>query len=568
VLGIAAAVAASGVVAATVLRSGGEPQVAGPSTTAKRAVVVIPRFTNTTGDPRLDDALDPEVADVIYRSTRFDPMAGLDLIHAVKSTGVEPDGLAAKMPGRKVIVVHGSVARDGDGFAVTLDGQTRRTAKVDGLLGATGDLARDLRRRLGDDAISEDLPVASSVEAVHEYAQANLLAMAGDLKGAAVGLDRALALDPHFVGARISLGLVLYNLSEQKRATAAMEAAVADADRLPERLRLQLLGDYYGTIGKNPEAISAYQRYLARWPGDQRTEINLIATAIDAGDFALAYELAKHTVVEHPDLGVVRANFVLAELATGRAQEAATDGVRMLDEIARPSDYGFAFVAMAQSLIGRGADATKTWGRLAMHNPELAAQGMADQAIYEGRLDAALALVDPYIEIALLMKSPRDARPELLKRAEIRLQRGDRDGAAADAAWVMDLGEPRPDYTAASITVAAGHLDGQDARARAWQGNDLLEWRTFGKLLEGDLALARAKPDAAVAAYREAVRTLPLWIAHARLLHGYIGAKAWPDAQRELDWCQEHRGEATVFMTPTLAYLLELEAARKAILVK
>ncbi len=557
-----AAVVAAAATVALVLRGGGE---AAP-TTAKRTTLLIPRFANTTGDPRLDDVLDVVAADVIYRSTTLEPLAGLELVRAAKATGgTDPDAIAAKLPGRTTIVVRGTV---GPGFDVALDGQTRHAGSTEELVVAVADLARDLRRRRGDDSVAEDPPPSSSIDALHDYAQATLQVASGDFKGAADRLRHALSLDPHFVTARVSLGLVLYNLSDQKGAIAAMEAAIEEADRLPERLRLQLLGDYYGTIGKYPEAISAYQRYLARWPGDARTEINLIATAIDANDFALAYELAKHTVEEHPETDVVRANFVLAELATGRLKEATTDGLRMLDELPRPSDFSFAFVAMAQVLLGDRAGATRTWGRLARYSPELAAQGMADQAIYEGRLDDAFALVDPWAQLGIIMNSPRDTRAELLMRSRIRLARGDRAGAAADATLVMDSGEPRPDYIAASLAVAAGDLDGADARAHAWQNLDGLEARMYGKLLEGDLALARGTPAAAVTAYREATRMAPLWIARARLARGYVAADQRTEAQREIAWCLEHRGEGAVFLTPTVSLLVELEAAHKAILVK
>jgi len=535
---------------------------------AKRITVLVPPFANTTGDPRLDDTLDGVVADVIYRSTKLEPLAGVELVRAAKTAGVtDPGALAPKLAGRTAVVVRGSVAREGDGFRVTFGGETRTAANADALLAATADLARAYRRTRGDDS-TEDPPPSTSLDAMHEHAQASALAIAGEFRGAAAKLRHALVLDPHFVAARVTLGLVLYNLSDQKGAVSALEAAVNDADRLPERLRLQLLGDYYGTIGKYPEAISAFQRYLARWPGDPRTEINLIATAIDANDFPLAYELAKHTVVEHPDTDVVRANFILSELATGRWQDAVTDGTRMLAELSRPTDFGFAFVAMSQSLLGRRDDATRTWGRLAALSPEIATQGLADQAIYEGRLDDALVFIEPYIEIAAVFKAPLSARTQILMRAAIHLRRGERDQAAADAALVMDSGERRPDFIAASIAIDAGHLDGGDARAKAWQASDLVEWRVYGKLLEGDLALARGAPEAAVAAYRDAVRLAPLWVARARLLRGLVTTKAWADAQRELDWCQEHRGEAAVFLTPTLSYVRELETAREAILGK
>jgi len=540
---------------------------------AMHTTVVIAPFTNTTGDPRLDDSLDPIIAEVIARSETIDPIAALDLLRAATAAGAEPtdvDAIAAAVSARNhapVLVARGTIARDGDGYRITLTepttpvALTERAPNLAQVLPAAARIAVGLRRALGDAPPSVPELVSTSVDAVHEAMQGSRLAMAGDLEQAAVRLRHALELDPADTSARITLGLVLYNLSQQTEAVAELERAVAEAERLPERTRLLLLGDYYGTQGKYVEAISAYQRFLARWPGDQRTEINLIAIAIDAGDFPLAYDLSQHVVALHPDVPVVRGNHVIAEVATGRFEAAERDGAAMVRDFPRPPTFALAAVAIAQELLGHLEDAEQTWTTLSAFDAEVADQGRGDLALYQGELAEARARLRPYADRALAANEPLSAVDELLALAAIELRAGDRAAAARYATAAMGSGAVRQEYLAASLAIDAGEVEAAAAKVAAWDDNAIPEWQMFGRMLAGDVARARGAADAAVVAYKDASRLGSSWLARERLGLGYLAAGSWADAERELTWCVEHRGEAGLIMTPTLHLLADAERA-------
>ncbi|MEO7734385.1 MAG: serine/threonine-protein kinase, partial [Kofleriaceae bacterium] len=271
----------------------------------RRLAIFVQPFANHTGDPRLDDILDVAVADVLYRSTRFDPAAGVELAVAATTLGgtaSDVDALAKKLieqDPRPVITAHGSITRDGTGFVLALDAQdagrprftgTQRAAALDDVIGAAARLAAGLRTALGDPppAGSTDHVLSRSVDAVHAYMQGQQRMIAGDAAGAIVHYRTALVADPELVDARSALGLTLYNLSDTPGAVAELERAMKSLDRMAERPRLMLLGDYYNAIGKYSEAIAAYEQLLARWPRDLRAEINLTASALDAADWPLA----------------------------------------------------------------------------------------------------------------------------------------------------------------------------------------------------------------------------------------------------------------------------------------
>jgi serine/threonine protein kinase/tetratricopeptide (TPR) repeat protein len=537
---------------------------------AARALIVIERFANKTGDEHLDDTLDLVIASTLARSTRIDVLAGIELVDLTARLGGSASavaGLLAKLrerDGRQPIALHGLVEAQGGGYQLSVTAEapmpapfaaTKHVTKREDLIAAAAELADQLRAALADPAAAPaKVPISSSVEALHLYMQGQTRAVGGDHTAAVEHFKASLAIDPELVEARAALGLTLYNLGDRSAAIPELERAVREVDRMPERQHLALLADYYGTIGRFPEAIAAYEQLLARWPGDARAEISIAATAIDAGSWPLALDLAKRAFRDHANLGVVRANLVLAQLANGLFAEAAHTSDAMLAELARPTDFGFVFAAMSHALAGDGAAAAAAYDRLATYLPELADEGRADLAMYEGRLDDAAALLRKYTEPAMARKAPLEARAEVLALSQLALRRGDRKAARA-VTLVMDSGDPRNDYLASSLAIEAGATIDAGALIRAWSAQPLAEWRLGARLLAGDLERAHGRPREAIAAYQEADLIAPSWITHERLGRAYLAAADWPAADRELTWCVQHRGEGAVFVTPMLSAL-------------
>ena len=542
----------------------------------RRLAILVQPFTNLTGDPRLDDTLDLVVGDVLARSTRIDPTAGMSLVYAAAQLDGQPtavDGVARAMSARDsrpVLAAHGSVARDPTGYTLKLDAQdagqsryagTAHAATLDDLIGAVASLGAGLRTALGDPpaAGSSDHVLTRSIDALHAYRQGQSASTNSHYDDAIALFRTALAADPDLVEARAALGLGLYNLAEHTAALTELTRAVQHIDRMAERPRLMLLGSYYGTLGNYSEAIAAYEQLLARWPGDPAAQINVTATALDGGAWPLALELARRAVKDHPQLPVTHANHVLAELANTRLDDAVRDGAAMLATVERPSGFAFAFTGMAHALVGRRADAAAIFDRLAALEPAFADQARADLAIYEGRLDDAEALLRRAIDPALARHAAGEVPSQLISLARIRLRRGDRRGALQAATSAMGSGAVRLEYMAASLALEAGSTAGISAKVNAWTHHDVADWRLYGKLLAGDLALAQHRPADAIAAYRDASQRGSLWLIHERLARAHLAAGATADAVREYTWCIANRGEAAVFLTPSLSYVVLAE---------
>ncbi len=171
-----------------------------------------------------------------------------------------------------------------------------------------GEIPSDRRGPEPDKSIAQDQPQAprptdptaqedlARAEAFHERGRARLAS--GDLTGAVTELREALRLQPHFIHARVSLGLALYNQGdvdgaiEEYRAALAMEPELAQARlslatalmvkhewsaaraELQETIRLQpdlvqahdSLGAVRYTMGDIPGAIEAYREALRLKP--------------------------------------------------------------------------------------------------------------------------------------------------------------------------------------------------------------------------------------------------------------------------------------------------------------
>ncbi|HEX4451407.1 MAG TPA: protein kinase [Kofleriaceae bacterium] len=540
-----------------------------------RTPLFIERFKNHTGDAHLDDTLDATVAAVLQSSTQIDPYGGAELDAAAQRAGGDPTNvdalvglLAASGDNRPMVLVHGSIdKRATGGYVVTLDARdrgapltrfsaSRDVAAIGDVLPATKQLAGDLLVSIGDAPLPPrtlDAVLSKSLRAIHAWVDGEHHAMNDDQRGAADRFNTAVETDPDFAEARAALGNTLYNISEQPAAIAQLERAFQAADTIPERQRLTLVGDYYGVVGRYSESIMAYQQLLTKWPGDARTIINLTSVALDSGSWPLALEAARDAAKRRGTLEVVKRNLVIAEMGNELIADAHRDAAELLASSHEASGTSITLLASSAALLGKRDESVDALAKLAAIDPGRRPRATADFALYEGRLDDAIAALRD-------SKQPIDQ----LTVARVLLRRGDRSGAIAAATAGMSETGSLDAYFARRVLVAAGKPAGVAETARAWSTSAETDRRMFGKLLEGDLALAAHRWQTAIDAYGEAGRIGTSWLVHARLGSAMLGAGKLADAQRELAWCLDHRGQGAILLGPSLELLPEvmLELAR------
>jgi tetratricopeptide (TPR) repeat protein/tRNA A-37 threonylcarbamoyl transferase component Bud32 len=547
------------------------PIVPVPGKLDPRMPIFVAPFVNKTGDKTLDDTLDLVVGKQLTRSTRADVAASFALEAAVAGLDGSLDHLEAatekirKADGRIVMIVRGTVEQQGTTYALTLDATD---ARLDGgalhahagaiprerLTTAAVELANQLRAAMHDPDVTWKLPISKSVEAVHELVAGQSLDARGEHDRAVEHVRSALQFDPDLADAHALLGNILYNASERSAAIVEYDRAVALKERMGERDRYTLLGDYYNAVGRYSDAIAAYQQLLARWPGDGRTQINVTATALDSQSWALALDLARNAAHDHPMIPVTRGNLILAELANNRFDEAARDGDAMLRDLPHPAEFATAAVMVAHALRGELPAAHATLAQLVTIQPDFAISAAADLAMFEGKPDDAERDLRGFLD----RNKVDETRGSRLILARMLERKGDHAGAAAAATLVHGEGTPRIEYIAAQILVAEDKLPDAAAVITSWTTNDVAEWRMFGHLLAGDVALHRGDSAGALREYAEAEHHGPSWLIHARRARAYLAAGDHEHAGKEVDWCKAHRGEIAVFLTPSMSFLREL----------
>lgn len=525
-------------------------QVPVPVSTHVRTQIAIAPFENATGDAALDDSLDLILATQLSRAHQVDAIASYDLEQALAATkgnylAIDP----------KLVVSHGKIARSGDTFTVSFDlalpdhpiHVVEDHVSRDGLPAAAVRIANEIRAALGDPDRS-GAPMARSVEVVHTYVACVHAAIAGELQKAADTCRGAINADPDFVHAYIALGTILYNAGERVDAGATMERAVALKDRLGERERYMMLGSYYGAIGRYSEAIASYQELLARWPGDEQTEVAATATALDAESWALALELARNAAADHPTVAVARGNLILAELASNKVTDAIADGDRMLAELPAPPDFPTCAVMAAHALAGNSQKAHEVLAALTRRNPDLAVTAQADLAMFENRPADA----KPALEAFLAANPPEQTDGTRLRLALVDRMLGDRAGAIAAARIAGGSKVARIAYLAQQLLVEADAATTAKTVAEAWSASDIGETRAFGHLLAGDLALHRGDRELAKREYTEAEHHDATWLLHDRRRALALAGGDRESADTETRWLAAHRGTIAVFLTPSL----------------
>jgi tetratricopeptide (TPR) repeat protein len=215
-------------------------------------------------------------------------------------------------------------------------------------------------------------------------------------------------------------------------------------------------------------------------------------------------------------------------------------------------------IGLSQLALGRPADAGKTYGQLAALPGAaawFAAGGLADLALYEGRLADAAGILEPAIKAE---QDPSRRARLVVTLAEARASQGRAREAAALARQATALSQEE------GIAFLAGRVlsdAGQHALALELVGKMLKrldpEPLAYARVLEGEIALARRDPRKAIERFKTAQQFADSWLGRFGLGRAYLEAGAFAEADSEFDLCEKRLGEATAVLLddmPTYRY--------------
>jgi len=319
-----------------------------PPAPTKKAWVLVAEFDGPPDDPGLAAAAHDLVAAALDQSTSLSTVSREQIRTALVLADRPPDArvdaaLARELAYRNGIptVVEGRISRLGAGSAVVV---RVVDAERDSLVLSVSDVARDdkaliptiarvtrrVREGLGErrDAIqdSRDLPQVrtGSLEAFKIFQRAGTFLVTGDSDGAIAQCRAALALDPDFASAYVTMGYAFINMGRTDSAATAWRRALSRPERLSDRLKLATEAALADLNGDYPRALAIMDRIVQLDPSSPGTLTNKGYLLYRTGEFEAALSSLAQAEKAGP-LGRMQMsvlNRFNALLALGRLDEA------------------------------------------------------------------------------------------------------------------------------------------------------------------------------------------------------------------------------------------------------
>ena len=548
-----------------------------PAGSRKALGVIVADFDNRTGEPIFSGTLEPTFGLALEGATFIAtyPRSQMMRVAAqVKPGAAQINAELARLIATREgisVVIEGSINKNGDGYVVgaqavdavngkVLASEQKKAGDKGAVLGATTKLAAGLRTKLGD-ATPEALQVAAaetftaaSLEAAHSYSVAQDLRYSGKVADSIEQYLKAIELDPNLGSAHANLALAYYSLGQRDKAEEYYQRAMAKIDRMSEREKYRARGAYYLTVKSPDKAIEQFTALLKQYPADAAGLNNLAYAYQLRRDMPRAMAEARRGLEIYPKSLIARNNLAHYALYAGEFTTAEQEARAVAE-----TGYLKSYMALALSLLADGKiqESAETYGRLEKVSPlgaSLAAGGLADLALYEGRTADAIALLEKSLPVDLAAKDNTAAARKTIGIALAHLTAGRKPAAVAAADRAVGLSKEE------SILCLAGLVDveaGQEAKARAivaeFEKHFEPEPQSYGKLLDAAAALKRGKAPEAIKLLEEASKLTDSWLGRLLLGRAYLAAGAFTEAHAELDRCLRRRGEATEMFLDELA---------------
>ncbi|MDJ0748632.1 MAG: tetratricopeptide repeat protein [Woeseiaceae bacterium] len=508
--------------------------------------------------------------------------------------GADSDELSLETAGRVAlresinIVIGGSVRRDGTGIVVTATGlapgdrselfSVSEGADSDAeILTVVANISKRLRRELGDTkkpagAGEAESFVVGNLEAAAEYLKAQDLQLNRKLQEAVVHYQKAVELDPEFARAYAGLALTEDFLGRTNAANEHWEKALAGLSTLTERGQLRTLGNYYLVSQQDyDKALDTYERLVERYPADNVAHNNLAVAAFYAMDFDRAREVGSEVADRFPKHSAYRANFALYAMYASSFDEAREAAGKVID-IDPVNAYANFVMAGSQAVAGDLEEATATYQQMTgfgRYAQSVAAEGLADLALYQGDVSAALQTLDAAIESEMSLGALNTAAIKQIMRMDAFLLAGDEEKALAAASTALEIEENDPAVLvpAAMVYIQLEHFDAVQSIVDTLSGGLSATRHAYAGALRAEMASVQGDAATAISEANAAIELMDLWLIRLVRANVLLRADQKQEAQADLLALQDRVGEGiAVFLNdrPSFRFLRKLESTVEA----
>ena len=546
-----------------------------PSVEPAPVTVLIADLQNNTSEGTFNRTLEPmltralEGAGFISAYDRNRIRSGLGIAPPEKFDETSARELAVKQG--VAVVLAGSVDRRGNGYEISMKAAEsvtgnvittvrRRASTKEAVLGTATEMMSDVRKALGDNTSSSSQLFAmrsvsaSSLEVIAHYAAAVQAQSDGKFEEARESYAKAVELDPQFGLGYQGLAVMSRNLGRIEDAEKYIKEALRYLDSMTDRERFGTRGFYYRMIGDNQQCAKEYAELLALYPADTVGHIQRSVCLAAMKNMRESMNEARQAVDMLPNHVGYRTNLALVTNFAGDFEAAEKE----VQAIPRPDAR--ALIALAYSQLGRGLlpEATATYQQIASMGAvgaSIAASGLADLALYQGRFSEAIPILEKGAAADLAAKNSSRAAIKFTSIAYAHLMKGATAPAIAAAEQALANSKTMAvRFLAARVFVAAGALDQAQALATSLSAELPATPQAHGKIIQGEIALKKGDAREAIRILTEANTLLDTWFGRFALGRAYLEAGAYPQADSEFDRCISRRGEALSLMDEGATY--------------
>ena len=567
---IAAAAAAITIVAGTwIIADRPAPPVPDP------IAVLIADFANSTGEPVFDGLLEQPLTVGIEEASFITALPRRDAARIARSinAGTALDESAARLvalrEGIKVVLV-GAIEKRGSGYRLSIRGvdasagttiftRTADARNRDAVLQTGASLASQVRSSLGDTRAVDPKETFStaSLEAVNAYTRAQELSASGKDQDAIEFYRKAVTIDPKFGRAYGGLALSMTRLGRTEEAAPLWQQALEQTKVMSPREKYRLYGAYYSLVTRNfITARDTYKQLVKEYPADGAGQNNLAVMSFQTLQFKEALDAGRLVRQIYPNNPLYRSNYALYAMYAGDFPQASAEAAKLVkDGLASYDTYlPLAISAIAEGKLDAARDAYAEMAKADETGRSLAAVGLADLALAQGRASEAVTLLQAGIKADRQNQNNAGVATKELVLADALGMQGDVKGAAAAALRALPVDPAKPKPTEAKPTeaqilpavhwlIAAGKVD-EAAKLGQILDNNLEEpVRAYGRVVAAQVARARNRNIDAVDALREALKFADLWLVRFNLGQSYLDVGAAAEAFAEFDRCLTRRGE-------------------------
>ena len=544
--------------------------------------VLVADFKNDTGDPVFDGTLEPAFSTAIEGAsfiTSFNRGEAHKLAAQVQPGAKTLDEQLARLIATREginTVVGGSIARQGDSYRVAVravDGVTGKLIATDSdkvqkkdVLVAMGKLAAGIRKALGDKTpesaqlAQAETFTAGSLEAAHEYGLAGTADLDGRWDDAIQHGRKALQFDPDLGRAYVIVGVQYHNMGQPQESEKYFKLALSKIDHMSDREKYRTRGAYYLMMREPDKALEEFTQLVKQYPADSAAIANLALAYFYRRDMTHALEEGRRAIAIYPSNVVQRSNVGLyamyaGDFKTGIEESKAALGIN-------PSFVpGYIGVALSQLGQGHPGDAIATYQELAKVKPDgvsAAAAGLADVALYEGRVQDASKILEQGARDDLANKNPDGAANKLAILAQAQSLSGNITTAVHAAEQALEQSKE----TGIVFWAARAYLGAKKQQKALALSQELAtrlepDPQAYAKLIEAESAMTSGKTREALQLITDSRKSADTWMGHYDAALAYLDVGKYSEAYSELETCLKRRGEATaLFLDESPTYHL------------